>query len=578
MTKDTTADGSLDRRSMLKVMGVAGIASAAGCAGDDPDGDDDTPAADDDDGVADDDGDDDTTPVDTTEYDIGGEFIGTLGANISNYDPTNISDTTSRKTFDLVYESLMEVNFDGEPTEVLAEEIEQTDDLTFRVHLHEGIMFHPPVDREMTAEDVQFSLERYEGTPREGSVFEWYEDSEIIDDYTIDLHLSKPFAPFFPALHEVNILPAGEDIDFSETAVGTGPFVFDEHREDELFRVQRNEDYWYEHPDDEDFPEYPPIETVTLRIVTEQSAQLSALRSGDVDMINNPLPDAISDLEEEDRFEIQRTIGTGYDLYIFPVQHEPFDDARLRRGITRMIPREAVVDVVFHGEAEPAAVPISPMLAEYFDEDFAQEMADEYVGEDQERGLELIGEVFDEYDIDTYEGEIAVNDNPVRVQWAQMIQQTLNETEYFDLSLEEYEWSTYVGMILAEGSQEEEHMVCLGWSAGVDPDDYVREMMTSDQQTPACCNVNHWYTEETDELISEAQQVFDPEERWDLYREAQEIIAEETPIAFLWYQNALNATNADVIQNWEVYPEDGFEFSAMYSPHFDHFTWIAGDE
>ncbi len=40
-----------------------------------------------------------------------------------------------------------------------------------------------------------------------------------------------------------------------------------------------------------------------------------------------------------------------------------------------------------------------------------------------------------------WEGEIITNENPERVQWAQVIQEELNATEFFELELKQLEWT-----------------------------------------------------------------------------------------------------------------------------------------
>ncbi|MEF8856377.1 MAG: ABC transporter substrate-binding protein, partial [Haloplanus sp.] len=234
--------------------------------------------------------------------DDGSELVATLGADVSNYDPTLANDTTSRKAFDLVYESLVSVDFDGSVQPVLATALERRDDLTWRLSLREGVTFHDGSD--FTAADVTTTFERYEGTPRESDVFLWYDDATIRDDYTLDVTLSDPYAPFQLSLGGVPIVPeaaATGNLDLSDGPVGTGPYAFDTHEPDRLYRLVRNEDHWYSGTD---IPETSPIETLTFRIIVEQSSQVAALQSGDIDLANNPPADAVADLRDDDAITV----------------------------------------------------------------------------------------------------------------------------------------------------------------------------------------------------------------------------------------------------------------------------------
>lgn len=515
------------------------------------------------------------------DINMGGEFVGTIGANINAFDPINVSDTTSAKTTNLIYEGLTVVDFENEIHPCLATDWEQIDDTTFEFSLEQGVQFHDDYG-EMTAEDVQVSIERYEDSPRHGDVFDWYESSEVIDDYTIRIELWRPYAPFLSDMAGISIVPAEAgmddedgDIDLTNNPLGTGPYEFVEYRPDDLFRAERFDDYWWE--GDDLTPDVAPIETVTLHVIEEQGAQLAALQGGDVDMINSIDPEDVGMIQQNEDFTITQTFSSGFDMLIYPLQLEPYSNEKVRRGITRLIPREEIVqNVVFHGHAQEAAHPISPSLGEtYFDADFHERMNEEYVGEDHDRGVELVEEGFEELGIDApYETEIISNENPVRIAWAEVIQHTLNETGLFDVSLEEVEWATYVDMVLGEGSEERDQLVALGWSGGADPDYQVNLLFNSEYNTPGCCNVNHYHSQEIEQLISDGVETFDDEERAEIYEDMSEILCRESPMSFLWYGFAMDAIRDDTIVNWRTYYNDSGETTAIYTPQIGQVAWL----
>lgn len=558
------------RRQMLGLVGMGGAGMLAGCTGGDGG---DTPT---DDGTPTESPTPTATPTPTQDYEMGGELIASFGADVANFDPTRINDTTSSKAFGLVYEGLMFTGWTGEPQPVLAESIEQTDDLTFTAKLREGVEFHN--GKEMTAEDVQASFERYEGTPREADVYDWYDSSTIQGDYEIDINLSRIFAPFLFNVG-VPIVPsevADGEIDLTEDPIGTGPYVFDEHRPDELFRLQRNENYWFTGNDV--MPEQPPIETLTFRVIVEQSAQIGALQSQDVDMINSiPAPN-YQDLKENSLFTVGERIQGGFDMFVYPMHEEagtPWQNRKVRLGTNRLIPREAIVEAVYHGIGTPAYSPISPLAGAFTSQEFNQEMGEEYAAYDVDEATSLLQEGFDEAGFDTpFETTIITNENPQRVQWAQLIQEQMNDTEFFEVELDQFEWNTYVGKILSETSHTENNLVAVGWSAGWDPDAYVHNLFHSETFTPACCNINHYENEEIDDLIDSALETFDIEERKQYYEELQRKVVEESPMAFIRFGMAMNAWWTDTVKNFPVYPIDGAEYNGIYSPAGNKFTWV----
>jgi peptide/nickel transport system substrate-binding protein len=328
----------------------------------------------------------------------GSELAMTLAADVGNSDPTQINDTTSSMANDpLIYEGLMDVDFDGEPQLQLAKSIEQISDTEYVFELREGVQFHPSQQfdfdgREMVAEDVKFSWERYIGTTREADVGDWlgitedggFQGSVTVEgDYSLRVELPEVYAPFRFNVGEGLVVPreAGEDgpLDLSTEPIGTGPFRFDQYDPDELWRVERFDDYWYDGSGE--VPEQSPIETVTFRVITEQSAQEAALRSGDVDFADNPPAGSVSKLQEEDGFEVKRRVAGGYDFLNYPMHPEadtPFQNRKVRLAVNRMIDRESIIQAVYDGIGTPAFSPISPLAGAFTSEEFNQQMGDEY--------------------------------------------------------------------------------------------------------------------------------------------------------------------------------------------------------
>lgn len=558
--------GRLSRRRVLGSLGTAGAAALAGCGGDGDGtgGDGGTP------------GGDTTTP--TEQVQMGGELIATFGADVANFDPTQQNDTTSQKAFGgLVYEFLMQTDYEGQPQPHLAQSVEQVDDVTFRANLREGVMFHNGT--ELTADDVKATFERYEGTPREADVYDWYETSEVVDDYTLEITLQDVYAPIRFALGGVPITPkavADGDINLAENPVGTGPYTFEEHQPDSLFRLVRNEDHWFEGSDA--LPDSPPLETLTFRVIVEQSAAASALEAGDVDMINDPPAASVSGYKQNSDIGFDERIAGGYDMFVYPMHEEagtPFQNKKVRQGVNRLIPRDAIVEAVYDGQGIPAYSPISPLAQQFTSEDLNDELGEEYAKYDPDQATTLLEEGFSEAGFDRpFSTEIISNQNPQRVQWAQLIQEEMNNTEFWDVSFSQFEWNTYVGKILAEDSHTVNQIVAVGWSAGWDPDAYIRNVFHSDQFTPNCCNINHYSNDEVDQLIDDGVATYDTAERQSIYEDLQRTVVEESPLAFTRFGLEQDAWQSDTVKDFRTYPINGGEYYGVYATWADEFTWV----
>jgi len=537
------------RRRLLRWVGATGAVGLAGCAG----GDD------------------------------GSELVATLGADVSTYDPTQANDTTSRKAFDLVYEPLVAVDFEGDVHPVLATDLDQRDDRTWRVSLREGVTFHD--GSEFTAADVKATFERYEGTPRASDVFLWYDGATIRDDHTLDVTLSQPYAPFQLTLGGVPIVPEAattDALDLAAGPVGTGPYAFDTHEPDRLYRLVRADDHWYEGGSDngtdaDEVPTDPPIETVTFRIIVEQASQVAALQGGDIDLANNPPADAVADLRDDDAISVSERLAGGFEMLVFPLASPPFSNRDVREGVSRLIPREAIIDSVYGGIGQPAYAPISPLLDDYTSESFLAEMGDEHMRYDPERAAELLDAGFATLDISPpYETTIVTNETGDRVRWAQLVRDELNATDFFDVSIEQFEWSTYIGRILSGDSHRSDAMMALGWSGGWDPDTYLRNVFHSEQATPSCCNAGHYTNDEVDRLLDEALTTYDVAERRTLYERAQRRIVADAPVGFVRFGTRIEAYRTDAVEGFRTYPLDSGEFTSLYAPTMGAYTTTGG--
>lgn len=491
--------------------------------------------------------------------------MATISADVSTYDPTRMTGSTSAKAFGLVYESLVMIDFEGVPQPELARSVERRgSDREWRIDLREGVTFHDGSD--LTAADVKASLERYRGTPLESDVFRWYAASTVRDDHTLDLDLERPFAPLLTKLADLPVVPqaaADGDLSLADDPIGTGPYRFDSHEPDELFRVTAYDDYWY----DGDGATDPPVDAITFRIIAEPSAQVAALRAGDVDIANRPPAGSVDSLKQDDAYTVTERLAGAFEFLIFPLGTPPFDDERIRRGVTQLIPRRQIIDSVYDGEGRPAYAPVSPLLEEFSSDAFQREMKKRYAGYDREAAERLLERGFEAADVETpFETRIVANNHPERTRWCQLVRDSLNRTDFFDVTVEQFEWTTYSEMVLGGSSHENDAMMSLGWSGGWDPDDYVNALFHTDNGTPACCNVGHYSNEAVDDLIERGVSTYDADERKRIYEELQRRIVADAPVAFVRFGKWADAYRTERLDGFRTYPIDGEEYASIYTP------------
>ncbi len=526
-------------------MGGVGSTALAGCAG-----------------IFDDDADPDAN-----------DFTASLGAEPDDFDPTVIGDATSNSAVGtLCYETLIDHDFDldeFEPALAVEWELLEEEPTTWRFELRGGVEYHH--GEEFVAEDVAFSIERMRGTVNAATVAA-IEEVDVVDDLEIEIRWAGPYAPALTDVSGIPIVPHGhdgigeapaeDDHPFEEESIGTGPWVLESYEPEDRVELSPFDGYWHD--------EGNPWDSVTFQIIPEQVSQEEAMRAGELDMIDNPAP---FDLEQWDGEDAEPLVGdaVGFDFVTFPVGVEPYNNEKFRRGMTKLIPRDEIVEAIFGGNATPLAGPISPGLGAYWDEEHERELADEFVGEDPEEGVRLMQEALEEEGFDDddlpIEVEFITNVNRTRERWMEEIQATMDDLEFIDADLDVQDFDALVDFLLnPEGAARSVDVVGIGWTGGSDPDGHVESLLHSDFHVPDGFNWNLYENGEVDELIEAGQTTVDIDERVQVYRELQRVLAEDVPAAYMWTGDQIDVVDTSRVEGWEPYPNSNFRYWALYRP------------
>ena len=267
-----------------------------------------------------------------------------------------------------MYESLVKLDNNFQPTPHLAESWEASDDAkTWIFRLKRGIEFHD--GSTMTANDVVTSL-RASMDPQSGTTFYAQlkdllkpENITEIDDATVQFVLESPFVFFANPLGTRNarVFKAGMTSDDLATAPnGTGPFRYESFVPGESFAATRFEHYWQEGK--------PLVDRVEIKNIPEAASKLEALLTGDVDLIDN-IEYASSRALEGTAYEALPLPDAAWHGVICDVRVEPFTDPRVITAMKMALDRQQVVDVVYAGYATVAADTVIPLSDPYFPSD-----------------------------------------------------------------------------------------------------------------------------------------------------------------------------------------------------------------
>jgi peptide/nickel transport system substrate-binding protein len=263
----------------------------------------------------------------------------------------------------LVFETLVDVDRQGNPVPLLAESWDASDDgLVYTIRLRDGIKFHDgtPFD----AKAAKFALE---WSMNNGAPYGKYVDGvDVVDDHTIKVRFKEYYYPFLIDLASefrskivspTAVNPAWDTGGKLEKFIGTGPFKLVEYVKDQYAVLERNDDYW---------GTKPKLEKVIWKTIPDPHALVMALKTGDVDIIGAPEHHSAVPYEEVPKLQAEKDIKVTWQSYgrfqviRFNCFVEPLDDIRVRKAINYVVDRETMVKELFAGIAEPANLPMCP--------------------------------------------------------------------------------------------------------------------------------------------------------------------------------------------------------------------------
>lgn len=250
-----------------------------------------------------------------------------------------------------VFESLIK-NVDGEYVPWLATGYEIVDDTTIQFTLREDVMFHD--GSMMTAEDVLFSMSLAQSSNFTSTLFGALdiENSQIIDDYTVEFKLQYAFAPIMEAFAcyrgAIFSKAAYESMGaeaFGRAPVGTGPMEFSEWVAGDRIELTLFEDYWGEEP---------AYDKMVFRVILEASSRAIELETGGVDIAFELSTTDWDRIDEDPTLQLLRGNSLKMVYLCFNNEDPLYGNELIRKAIAYAIDVEAVATTAYQGYATAA--------------------------------------------------------------------------------------------------------------------------------------------------------------------------------------------------------------------------------
>lgn len=452
--------------------------------------------------------------------------------------PMLASDSASHHIAGLIFNGLVKYDTDLSVIGDLAESWDiSKNGLVITFHLRKGVKWSDGI--EFTADDVMFGYETIinDKTPTAYSEdFRQVKKAEVIDKYTFRVTYAKPFAPALTSWGNLVVLPKhlfkGKDItknEFTRAPIGLGPYKLKRWVEGQELVLNSYKDY---------FEGRPYIDNYIFRIIPDLATMFLELKAGGIDMMGLT-PVQFAKQTESDFFQSNfqkfRYPQFAYTYMGFNLKHPFFKDKRVRQAIAYAIDKNEIVDVILFGLGTPATGPYVPNTWPYnpnvkkydYNPDKARQILKESGWEDTDGDgiLDKDGKPFS-FTILTNMG------NSLRINTATIIQWRLKKIG-IKVKIRTLEWSTLINEFIDKRRFE---AVILGWSIGLDPDQY--DIWFSGKTKEKELNFVSYSNPEVDELLEKGRGTFDIEERKKAYFRIQEILADELPYIFLYVPEA----------------------------------------
>jgi peptide/nickel transport system substrate-binding protein len=402
--------------------------------------------------------------------------------------------------------------------------------------LRQGVMFHD--GSPLMMDDIVWNLRRvwdrespqYDApaAPIVRATVTMLDRWQKIDETRIAIYTKAPFSFFHYLLTVVLIVSPRQWekmgrswVGFAKEPAGTGPFKIARVVPGQYAELTRNENYWNK-------ARVPKLERMVVYPMSEPTTRLAALRSGQVDWIEVPPPDAIPSLR-----------AAGFEISLWPYPHTypyvlncapglVFSDVRVRQAMNFAIDRDGLCGML-NGTAKPAYgfyPPEHPVFGQ----------PNLRYGHDPKRARELLRQAG--YGPDRHaKAKIMISTSGsgqmVPIQINEFLQQNFTAVG-IDVEFDVVEWGMMIMARRSPPSQQTSHGVDgINNSLGFTDPSTLYRLFASASFPPASTNWGHFNNARFDELVTRAQSTFDEGERMKLLAEAHAIVVDEAAWLFI---------------------------------------------
>jgi oligopeptide transport system substrate-binding protein len=408
---------------------------------------------------------------------------------------------------------------------------------TYTFHLRQGVMFHPPVSREMTADDVKYSFERMMKLPRAPATYfyvgvkgaeefqagkaEEISGVKVIDKYTIEFDLTEPDPAFLNAYTMwFGYVVAKEWVQkwgnrqIARHPLGTGPFIFDHWTPGREVVLKKNPEYWDAGK--------PYLDGLKFQFSLTPTTAYLKLKRGEVDVLGDNIPPAevqrtLVDPQWKDQVQTMEMIAGVY--LSMNTQFKPLDDVNVRQALSWAINREKLCKLQ-GGQAVP--------LWQFYPTGMpGSEPGKVYYGYDPAKAKQLLAEAG--YP-DGFTTELYTHNVDPFPKIAQSIQNDLKAVGV-KASVKQLDRDTFYTL---QATPHKTPLSTAEWYMDFpDPSDYVIPLASKSNAVEGGVDTAFWWDPRVEKMINDARSLTG-QPRYDTYTQMAQIIMDNAPYVTLY--------------------------------------------
>lgn len=462
-------------------------------------------------------------------------IVRTIGDPMS-FNPDAVADDNAYSMVQNIFNRLVKLDASKQVVPDLAKEWEVSDDgLTITFHLRDDAKWHD--GKPVTSEDVKYTFETIKENPtyffssRMGIV----DQIDTPDETTAIFRMNTADVSFIAELgwYATFVLPKHvfdngekwEDNAASMAPIGSGPFKLGEFKQGQSVTLIPNPDY---------HEGAPKISKLIYTMIPDDATAVQALLNGEIDVLEGVPSANVPELKANENIRMALNEYPSPMRILFNMEDEKVKDPAVRKAIAMAIDKDEISEKIYAG-IQKAEYSMYPALIDWVaNQEQTSPKYDTFgamnVLEDAGYKKDADGFYVRGLSMDVFEG----GGYPDA---AKLMQASLAEAG-IELEIVVHEFNAWNEKVFVN---KDFTMELQGGFMGPDP-----AALGTRYATGASANINNYSNAEFDELVKKGVATGDKEERKEIYKKAQAILAEELPFIPIVTYAAYDANKANV--------------------------------